>query len=104
MRQLQIKHGRLGQRNYTLPGHVQKTVRTSIPVYMTDVDTITVQCGLTVEVSPNMRAAGELFLHDIVIDLLVLQGSHVQHLLLSWWLAACCVDATTYSGGVGWNV
>jgi len=51
-----------------------------------------------------MRAAGELFLHDIVIDLLVLQGSHVQHLLLSWWLAACCVDTTTYSGGVGWNV
>lgn len=85
--------------NYTLPGHVQKTVRTSIPNY-----TITVQCGLTVEVSPNMRAAGELFLHDVVIDLLVLQGSHVQQLLLSWWLTACCVDTTTYSGGVGWSV
>lgn len=34
MHQLQIKHRRLGGMNYTLPGHVQKTVRTSILVWL----------------------------------------------------------------------
>ena len=63
-----------------------------------------IHCGLTVEVSPDMWAACKLFFHDILIDLLVLQDGHIQHLLLGRRLAACCVDAAAHSAGVGWSV